>query len=107
MTHRNSLKRSKVENHTPVLSRSMNQEDSVLEAAVNALQTVCSANKTSGNEKDESFCNFIKFELNAITNEIIKDELVETITLAGFEAKKKEQMHNNTTENFSDFSSII
>lgn len=61
----------------------------------------------ASNEKDEAFCNYIKTELNGLTNIHIKDELIEVIMLAVFEAKKKDRMSNNNSEksNFYDYDS--
>lgn len=61
----------------------------------------------ASNEKDEAFCNYIKTELNGLTNVHIKDELIEVIMLAVFEAKKKERMSNNNSEksNFYNYDS--
>ena len=70
-------------------SCSKQSEHVLLQAAVNALQNVGNANKISVNEKDKAFCNFMKLELNVITNESIKDDLVENITLAVISKHRK------------------
>ncbi|XP_073825391.1 uncharacterized protein [Musca autumnalis] len=98
------IKRSRVENDIQESNRSIYQKQSEHETPEIALQKVSSANKTSSLERNEAFCNFIKLELNSINSESIKDDLIEAITLAIFEAKKKERKHNNTTANSCDFS---
>lgn len=94
------IKKVKRRHHTPVASCSMKNEEVVVEPEVNVLPHVFSVNKTSSNEKDEAFCNFIKSELQTITNENVRDELVETITLALFEAKKKQRMYAHAAEQY-------
>lgn len=53
---------------------------------------------TDVNERDDAFCNYIKMELNEIRNKNIKDELIEKIMLAVFDAKKEQNLYNNDLE---------
>ncbi|XP_073836025.1 uncharacterized protein [Musca autumnalis] len=89
---------SSVPNKRPKLEKQIKKEDAVLEAAVNVLQSLTNNNNAFVNDKNEAFCNFIKTEIEVITNESIRDECVEKITLVLLDAKKKQRLLDNSDE---------
>lgn len=84
----------------------LSQEDEVLTAATAVLQKIASNSKISpADERDDSFCNYIRNELFEIKSLTIKDELMESITIEVFKAKKKQRTLNSNNEdlNFLSF----
>ncbi|XP_073835024.1 uncharacterized protein isoform X1 [Musca autumnalis] len=100
-------KRPKKENITPLSCDRTNREDAVLEAAVNVLENLTSSKNINDRSKNESFCNFLKEELDSITEESIIDEFKEKITAALFDAKKKQRLLPSDNKTYYEYSYVL